>query len=271
MNENKIIDSLQSVINPLTSKSLTEDGSLEEVKYDSKTDVCYLVISVVNLSDPLLHDLKKTIAKVVKINLKISGIKIKFVSKPVLTFSPAKFIFFLGAKGGVGTSSLIVKLGKYLQKENKRIGLIDLDFQTPALVHYLGGNNEDVSFFEDKIIPNLIEGFEIMSTAFFEDPKTAVIWQYQMTMTMIENIFYRVSFSQDLDYILIDLGSNQGEKLKKCLEIIKNGHFIIVTENSEIGELCLEKRRKALELLEGKLLGVVTRETPVENIVKLIK
>lgn len=122
-------------------------------------------------------------------------------------------ILVMSGKGGVGKSTLSVKLAQGLLRAGHRVGLLDVDLCGPSIPAMLGVENEEIYESEEEKgwwRPVLTPGKEgqqlaVMSIAFLAKSKTQpVIWKGPKKTSFIKDYFINKVNWGELDYLVVD-------------------------------------------------------------------
>ena len=173
----QITTKLSNLFNPFANSTLGALDAIKHVGVDKDKDVVVLIITTYTNNPEEVKYLRKAIAKLIKIDLEFSGVKIEFEQAKVLSCQNAKFILIESGKGGVGKSQIAINLAYQLALLGKKVGLIDGDIYTPSTNIMLMIPNQTLAVNDyGKIIPHKIKGFEMVSVEFFNQPDEAVLW-----------------------------------------------------------------------------------------------
>ncbi len=118
--------------------------------------------------------LKIQVIKLVKIELGFPGIKIDFFESEYIPEGekPIKYLAVASGKGGVGKSSVTANLAYALIRQGKKVGIIDADVYGPSIPNILQIDIKPLDSTEDeKMIPLVKDGVEVISTEFFMPPE----------------------------------------------------------------------------------------------------
>src|SRR3978361_2241097 len=117
-------------------------------------------------------------------------------------------------KGGVGKSTVSVKLALALSKTGAKVGLIDADIYGPSIPIMFGleGARPKASQVEGKTRIEPIEkyGIKLLSIGFFTDPNQPVPWRGPMVSTAVKQLFNDADWGE-LDYLVVDLPPGTGD------------------------------------------------------------
>ncbi|NOY57286.1 MAG: Mrp/NBP35 family ATP-binding protein [Actinobacteria bacterium] len=145
--------------------------------------------------------------------------------------SPLTRVVAVGSgKGGVGKSSISVNLSFALADLGHRVGLLDADiwgFSIPRLV----GTQTRLSAGEDRlIVPVDVSGIQVVSTGLIvEAEDTALMWRGLMLSKALEQFLNQVAWSDDLDYLIIDLPPGTGDVQMALSRMLPQAELVVVT------------------------------------------
>jgi DNA-binding response OmpR family regulator len=163
-----------------------------------------------------------------------------------------KVLGFLGSKGGVGTTNLVVNIAVALASEvaqGKQIVLADLQSGMAALALHLGLRqggltrllNQPVESLEPKSVEAQLEEYKLgvrLLSGQIEPPGTAVSISPAQADAIIRNL------GAVADYVLLDLGAGLGEanrhSLSLCYHIVvtvEPQHVALMLAQSLLGEM----------------------------------
>jgi ATP-binding protein involved in chromosome partitioning len=159
-------------------------------------------------------------------------------------------------KGGVGKSTVSVNLACALQKMGLKVGLLDCDIYGPSIPLMMGttekpGVNED-----NKIVPVVSHGVELISMGFLIEPDTAVIWRGPMIVKTIQQFLLQVEWG-NLDCLLVDLPPGTGDaQLTLCQTVPLDGGVVVTTpQEASVG--VVRRGISMFEKLNVPIIGVV--------------
>ena len=255
---NQIKEAVGKLFNPFANQTLASYDAIKHVGIDNNKDVVVLII-ITSTSNPEEEKyLRKTIAKLIKIDMEFSGIKIQFEQKKVLACEKAKFILIESGKGGVGKTQVAINLAYHLAKMGKKVGLIDGDIYTPTANIMLSIPNQTLSVNDyGKVYPHKIKGFEMVSVEFFNQPDEAVLWNTSLVNNMFSNFLYQVAWSKDLEYMIVDMGPGTGDLMVNAKTLLPNSEVLLVTTPSFASAHSVIKAGNGLKQLNQSIIGVI--------------
>ena len=240
------------------------DGAVLVVKFigiDEDESLVTLIIEHGRLAPPFEKDLKRQVAKIVKVDHGFKGMKLQLeVSKDAVTTSAqkTKYITVTSGKGGVGKSTVSANLAVSLARLGKKVGLIDADIYGPSLPRIFGVVDPDMQMTtEQKIVPPVIEGVAVMSTEYLLDNDQPLMWRGPMLGSMLKHFFEDVIWGDELDYLIVDLPPGTGDVPMDIKAFIPDARAIVVTTPHQMAAHIAVKSGEMAKHLGHELLGVV--------------
>lgn len=176
--------------------------------------------------------LKIQVIKLVKIELGFPGIKIDFFESEYIPEGekPIKYLAVASGKGGVGKSSVAANLAYALIRQGKKVGIIDADVYGPSIPNILQIDIKPLDSTEDeKMIPLVKDGVEVISTEFFMPPEKPLMWRGPMLGKMLVHFFSGVKWQDQIDLILIDLPPGTGDVALDVKTYVPKSKILVVT------------------------------------------
>lgn len=144
-----------------------------------------------------------------------------------------KVIMIASGKGGVGKSSMTTNIAAALAESGFNVGVMDADiwgFSVPRML----GVEGDLLAIEGKIKPlirTIGDGrLEIVSMGFLVDQQdSALMWRGLMLNRAVQHFCQDVAWSDDLDYLLIDMPPGTGDVQMGLAKMLPRAEMIIVT------------------------------------------
>jgi len=169
-------------------------------------------------------------------------------------------LIVMSGKGGVGKSSVAANLALYLSAEDKKVGLIDIDFHGPNIPEILGVAEEKIKESSiTKISPvKVSDNLKVVSIAFFLKKKdNPVLWSSAKKNEKIREFLTDVEWGA-LDYLIIDSPSGTGDELFTVAQITgKNTSAVVVATPQNIALSDVRKTLTFCNKLNVPVLGVV--------------
>lgn len=153
---------------------------------------------------------------------------------PATSIPPAtKVLMIASGKGGVGKSSVTVNLAAALAAEGYQVGVMDADIWGFSVPRMLGVEGELRSL-DGQIIPltrRIGPGrVDVVSMGFLVDREdSALMWRGFMLSRAVQHFCEDVRWSDDLDYLLIDMPPGTGDVQMGLARRLPRAEMIVVT------------------------------------------
>lgn len=144
-----------------------------------------------------------------------------------------KVIMVASGKGGVGKSSIATNLAAALADAGYAVGVMDADIWGFSVPRMLGVDGDLVAR-QGKITPLVREvgegRLEIVSMGFLVDQEdSALMWRGLMLDRAVRHFCEDVAWSEDLDYLLIDMPPGTGDVQMGLAKLLPRAEMLIVT------------------------------------------
>lgn len=256
-----IKDAIANVIDPITGKSLVDSNAIKHIGIDPDKDIVVLIVVLTRINGDEEKQVKRNLAKIIKLDLGFTGIKIQFEEKRVIESivkKNVKFILIESGKGGVGKSTVAANIAYALTRLGKKVGIIDADIYGSSIPQILEMEHSYPMADENgKIIPLYAHGIELISTEFFAEVGKPIIWRGSMLNSMMNNFFYEVLWSKDLDFMIVDCPPGTGDIALDLRTIVPNAKAIIVTTPHKAASHVAIKAGYASKQLNHEIIGVI--------------
>lgn len=179
--------------------------------------------------------------------------------------SVKNIILVMSGKGGVGKSTIAVRLAFGLSQLSKNTGLLDIDLHGPSVVSMTGIEKHTILTNQDHhMIPIQKNDYlHIVSIASLLDhPDSPVIWRGPMKMGVIEQFIKEVAWP-DLDYLIVDCPPGTGDEVLSIIQLLQQGSHIvhlssiIVSTPQKIAYLDVRKSIQFAKKMNVAILGLV--------------
>lgn len=136
------------------------------------------------------------------------------------------------AKGGVGKSTVALNTALALQKEGKRVALLDLDLYGPSIPALVGSDLPPIVV-GNLIMPPQIHGLSVLSIGFMIENDQPLMWRGPMVSGVINQLLWEVDWSGH-DALVIDMPPGTGDTYLSILQSVEIDSAVIVTTPSQL-------------------------------------
>lgn len=165
-----------------------------------------------------------------------------------------KIIAVSSGKGGVGKSLVASCLALNLRERGYKVGLLDLDFTSPATHVILGVEGlypeEDYG-----IIPPLAYDIRYMSITHYSLDEPAPLRGQDVSNAIIELL--AITRWEELDYLVVDMPPGIGDATLDTIRLIPKLEFLIVTTPSLVAYQSVRRMLVLLKELGTPIIGVI--------------
>lgn len=168
-----------------------------------------------------------------------------------------KVIGVISGKGGVGKSSVTSLLAVALQKQGKRVGILDADITGPSIPKAFGITGRAAAN-EDGIFPAKSKtGIDIMSVnLLLEDDTDPVLWRGPLIGNAVRTFWSEVIW-KDIDVLLMDMPPGTGDVALTAFQSIPMDGIVVVTSPQQLVGMIVKKAVKMAEMMNIPILGLV--------------
>ncbi|MEM2878650.1 MAG: P-loop NTPase [Candidatus Hadarchaeales archaeon] len=166
-----------------------------------------------------------------------------------------RIIAVVSGKGGVGKSVISATAALHLAKSGKRVGLLDLDFQSPCLHLILGARDEKPA--EDRgLIPPAVSGVRLMSVVHFSGDMPLPLEGREVSDAFTEML--TVTRWGGLDLLIVDAPPGIGDEFLDLVRLINRTEFLVITTPSPLAVKSAQKVVRVLRDSGSTLLGIIS-------------
>lgn len=177
-----------------------------------------------------------------------------------------RIVAVFSGKGGTGKSVMTCLLADKLQKAGKKVAVLDADLSNPS-IHYLYGKMEPCSADREKLLPMKADsGVEFMSMGNVEEKADQPLLSYGKDIAEGALLFYmNVKWSEDLDFMLIDMPTGIGDVPLQIGTIIPFDGAVLVANPSDLGDFLATKSVNLMKMIMIPVVGVIENKTRIET------
>ena len=169
---------------------------------------------------------------------------------------PVKNIIAVASgKGGVGKTTVAVNLAVALAQMGARVGILDADIYGPN-VPMMMGVLEMPPPQNEKLIPPVAHGVEVMSIGFLVPDGEPLIWRGPMLHKAIRQLLTDVAWD-NLDYLIVDMPPGTGDATLSLAQSVPMTGGIIVSTPQAVALSDATRGLTAFQRLEVPVMGIV--------------
>ena len=165
-----------------------------------------------------------------------------------------KIIAVSSGKGGVGKSMIATSLALNLRDRGYKVGLLDLDFTSPA-THVIMGVDGLYPEEDYGIIPPLAHELRYMSITHYSLDEPAPLRGQDVSNAIIELL--AITRWGELDYLVVDMPPGIGDATLDTIRLIPRIEFVVVTTPSLVAYQSVRRMILLLKELGIPMAGVV--------------
>ncbi len=261
--EQAIMDALQGVIDPNTTKDFVSSKCIKALSIDAghvrfDLELAYPAQSQVPAFVAALAEAARSVPGVTRVTVTPRlNIVAHAVQRGVQLLPGVKNIVAVASgKGGVGKSTTAVNLALALAAEGARVGLLDADIYGPSLPMMMGIEGRPESDDGKTMEPMENHGVQVMSIGFLVAQDEAMIWRGPMATQALEQLL-RQTHWKDLDYLVVDMPPGTGDIALTLSQRVPMTGAVVVTTPQDIALLDAKKGIKMFEKVGVPILGIV--------------
>lgn len=269
MNKESIQEALKAVKYPGFSRDIISFGLVRSIEFIEGKASINVSVATSDHSIPakIRDDIENTVSKVegvteVAVNISVTANKQAPAggNAPQAARIPGvkHVIAVASGKGGVGKSTFAVNLAgaisKILEKDGKKVGLMDCDIYGPSVPLMFGVKGRPMVE-DDSLIPLENHGVKVMSMGFLIDDTAPVVWRGPMIMKTIKQFIQNVKWG-NLEVIVIDLPPGTGDAQLSLVQTVELSGALLVTTPQQAATQVAIRGAKMLEKTNVPILGV---------------
>ncbi|MCR4962468.1 MAG: Mrp/NBP35 family ATP-binding protein [Firmicutes bacterium] len=180
-----------------------------------------------------------------------------FLAKPHELSQIKHVIGVVSGKGGVGKSLITSMLAVILNRNGKRVAILDADITGPSIPKAFGIHEKAMGNGMGIVPAETKNGIEIMSlNLLLEHDTDPVVWRGPVIAGTVKQFWTDVIWN-DIDVMLIDMPPGTGDVPLTVFQSIPIDGVIIVTSPQELVGMIVEKAANMAKMMHIPVLGLV--------------
>ena len=257
-----VIDALRGVNDPDLGKDIVSLNFVEDLRI-SENNISFTVMLTTPacpmkevIRNDCLRAIKTAVPGVGRIDIKFdSRVRQDSAIKEKLSIPVKNIIAVSSGKGGVGKTTLTVHIAKELAAFGSKVAILDADIYGPNIPRILR-IDETPREQNDKLVPPVKYGMQVMSMGFLIPPDQALVWRGPMLHGAINQLFSTVAWGE-ADYLLVDLPPGTGDVQLSLAQLTPITGGIIVSTSHAMSTDDARRGIDAFKRLNVPLLGLV--------------
>lgn len=168
-----------------------------------------------------------------------------------------KVIGVVSGKGGVGKSLVTSLLATSLQREGKKVAILDADVTGPS-IPAMFGIHKKAAVENNKLIPEITETkIKIMSiNLLLNNENDPVIWRGPIIADAVRQFWADVTWG-DVDYMLVDMPPGTGDVPLTVFQSLPIDGIVVVSTPQDLVGMIVNKAVKMAGDMNVPILGMV--------------
>lgn len=159
-------------------------------------------------------------------------------------------------KGGVGKSTLTTNLAVALQRQGRKVGIVDADIYGPSQPKLLANEGERPRAEENKLIPVPSKvGVPVLSMGHLVEQGRAIAWRGPMAGNALAQLIDAAW--GDIEVLLVDLPPGTGDVQLTMLQRFKPAGAVIVSTPQDLALIDAARAMQLFETGQVPIVGIV--------------
>lgn len=266
-----VLDALKHVQEPELHKDLVTLNMVKDIEI-AGGDVTFTV-TLTTPACPLKGQIESEARAAVEKVAGVTGVTVKFDAQvradnrinAKLAVPIKNIIAVASGKGGVGKTTVSANLAVALAQMGARVGILDADIYGPNVPIVMGVNDlADVR--DDKMVPPMAHGVQVMSIGFLVPDGEALVWRGPMLHKAISQLMTDVAWGEgfasgadagELDYLVVDLPPGTGDAQMSLAQLVPLTGAVIVTTPQAVALADAMRGITAFNRLEVPVMGII--------------
>lgn len=259
--DQRVLDSLSSLIEPETQQSLVKLGMIRDIRTDGSTVALTLLQPVPGYphTATLKTDIQEAIQQLPNAPSSTVTVREDTPSNPQIAerigLQAKSLIAISSGKGGVGKSTVAVNLAVALAQYGAKVGLLDADILGPNLPMMVGVDSMPMPS-SQRLIPAEAYGIKVVSMGFLIDPGKPMVWRGPMVHAAIRQFFSDVEWGEQ-DYIIVDLPPGTGDAQLTLAQSVPLTGAVVVTQPQNVAVGDAKRGLQMFRHVKVPIIGVV--------------
>ncbi len=166
-------------------------------------------------------------------------------------------VLVASGKGGVGKSTVTVNLACALERQGKRVGILDADLYGPSITRMLGTAGSELALdAEGRVVPARNHGVWAVSIGNVLAPEAGLVWKGPLVAQALVQMFRELAWPQ-LDVLLVDMPPGTGDVALTILEQIPIAGALLVTTPQRMASVDAARGVALLHELDIPVFGLI--------------
>jgi Mrp family chromosome partitioning ATPase len=253
---NQIHDKLESVLVPLTLRSLNRLNLVRDIKLDGPGVT--LTLAAAALSDPVKEIVRADAVRALKEIPGLDTVAVGFNDDPPQALNQVgRVIAVISGKGGVGKSLVTALTAVALRRQGYSVGVLDADITGPSIPRIFGVTGHPGGSQSGMLPLPTTGGIQIISINMLLPNETdAVVWRGPVIGKVITQFWEEVLWGR-LDYLIVDLPPGTADAPLTVLQTLPVDGVLIVSTPQSLASMIVKKAVDMVRRLEKPVIGVV--------------
>ena len=275
ISEEKIMEALQTVMDPELHRSLVELGMIRQVQVTDGQVTVALALTTLGcpLRGQIVDDVKRAVGAVEGVrSVDVQLGEMSDEEKRRLGMSAGqpeagaaealndirRVVAVMSGKGGVGKSLVSGLLAVALQRQGFKVGILDADITGPSIPKMFFPDGAQLGMSPiGPVPPESSDGIKVMSiNLLLEDENQAVIWRGPMIGAAIRQ-FWGDIFWGTLDYLIVDLPPGTSDASLTVMQSLPLAGVVLVTSPQDLAGMVVRKAARMAETMRTPVLGLI--------------
>ena len=177
---------------------------------------------------------------------------------PLNELSSVKHVIgVVSGKGGVGKSLVTSMLAVLMQREGKKVAILDADITGPSIPKAFGMKPGVEGGPEGMFPPSTTTGIDVMSVnLLLEDVNKPVVWRGAVISGTVKQ-FWTDTIWKDIDYMFVDCPPGTGDVPLTVFQSLPLDGIVIVSTPQDLVSMIVTKAANMAKMMNIPVLGLV--------------